>query len=66
MIGRVTTEVSLSTLADVDPILPFHFESDVELDGQADAVFFALGRSRPFVSSHDSTILDDGRVAHGD
>jgi Polyketide cyclase / dehydrase and lipid transport len=31
-----------TTMADVDPLLPFHFESDVELNAPADAVFTLL------------------------
>ena len=42
MISPVTTGVSLNTAADVEPMLPFHFESDVELNASADAVFSHL------------------------
>lgn len=42
MITRATTGVPLATMAEVDPMLPFHFESDVELDASANAVFSHL------------------------
>ena len=43
MINHTTsTGIPASTMADVDPILPFHFESDVELKAPADAVFTLL------------------------
>ena len=42
MIKPVTTGVPPRAIADVDPTLPFHFESDVELNASADAVFSLL------------------------
>jgi hypothetical protein len=42
MIIRATTGVPRRTTADVGPLLPFHFESDVELNAPADAVFTHL------------------------
>lgn len=42
MIGPATTGVPLSALADGDTILPFHFESTLELNAPADAVFTLL------------------------
>ena len=42
MISPVTTGLMLSTMSDVDPMLPFHFESEVELNASADAMFTLL------------------------
>jgi hypothetical protein len=42
MISPATTGVPLPTMADAEPMLPFHFESDVELNAPADAVFSHL------------------------
>ena len=42
MISPATTGVPLSIMADVEPMLPFHFESGVELNAPADAVFSHL------------------------
>ena len=42
MIIRATTDAPLGTMADVAPLLPFHFESDVELNAPANAVFSHL------------------------
>jgi hypothetical protein len=42
MISPVTTGVPLNTVTDVEPMLPFHFESEVELNAPADAVFSHL------------------------
>lgn len=42
MITPATKGFPLSTMSDVDPMLPFHFESEVELNASADAVFTLL------------------------
>ena len=42
MIIRATTGALLGTMADDAPLLPFHFESDVELNAPANAVFSHL------------------------
>ena len=42
MISPVTTGVPINTGADVEPMLPFHFESNVELNAPADTVFSHL------------------------
>ena len=42
MIGPVTKGVPINTGSDVEPMLPFHFKSNVELNAPADAVFSHL------------------------
>ncbi len=42
MMTPATTGLPLSATSEVDPLLPFHFESDVELNASADAVFTLL------------------------
>ena len=42
MIKPATTKLPLSTLAEVNPKLPLHFESGVELNASADALFSLL------------------------
>lgn len=42
MISPVATDVPLRANTDADPMLPFHFESAVELNALADAVFVLL------------------------
>ena len=42
MIKPATTNLPLSTLAEVNPKLPLHFESGVELNASADALFSLL------------------------
>ena len=42
MTTPITACEPLNAMANVDPMLPFHFESDVELNALADAVFALL------------------------
>lgn len=65
MIRPATTGVPLSTMADVDPILPFHFESGVELNAPAGVVFSHLDDHRR-LSAHmtkPSWIMVGSRMA---
>ena len=42
MTTPITAHEPLNAMANVDPMFPFHFESDVELNAPADAVFTLL------------------------